>query len=346
MPQSRSSQPIPYSRALPGAIAYAFSAWMALGTHAGFAAEGPRRDTLELPAVRADRAAQPPSGAAKIVIVPTDVDRQLGNLGDMLQRAAGLHVVRTGGIGDYLGVSLRGSSEQQVNVYVNGVLRNQTGDASQFLGDWDLSRVERVEVYKGLAPDHLPGSPMGGAINIVTRDEAPGAKVRAAVGAGSFGSLRANGAAEYRRGGWRGRVEAARNQSDGDFPYYDDNGTEFRAGRFPDGAPRLTEAELTRKIRRNNAHGFSQIAGDLAYSFASGLQTGTQVDASRLHKQIPAPGPNVDSTVTVAAFRESNRLFLRSYSRWSGETGEASYDVSGNYMEDAYVDTSKGGGSV
>lgn len=346
MPQTRTCRYFPFSRALSGAVAYAFSAWMALDAQAGFASEGPRRDTLELPAVWAERPAPPPPIAAKTVIIPTDEDRQLGNLGDMLQRAAGIHVVRTGGLGDYLGVSVWGSSEHQVNVYVNGVLRNQANDASLFLGDWDLSRVERIEVYKGLAPDHLPGSPMGGSINIVTREAALGSGGRIALGAGSFGSLRANGAVEYRQRGWRGRFEAARNQAEGDFPYYDDNGTEFKPGRHPDGAPRLAEGDLTRKIRRNNAHAYSQAAADLTFSAASGLETGAQFDASRLRKQIPANAANIDSTVAVTSFRESDRMFLRGFSKWSGADAEASFDLSGTHLMDAYVDTSTGGGAI
>lgn len=296
-------------------------------------------DTLALPDARSQTPLPPPSAVAKVVIAPTDVDRQLGDLADMLQRAAGLHVVRTGGMGDYTGVSVWGSSENQVNIYVDGVLRNRANDGSMFLGDWDLSRVERVEVYKGLAPDNLAGSPMGGAINIITRAGGQGAGGRGAIGAGSFGTLRANGSAEYRKAGWRGRFEAARNQADGDFIYYDDNGTEFKPGRNPEGAERLSEGDLTRKVRRNNAHGFSEIAADAGYA-AGAWDLGVQADATRLYKQIPAPDPNVDSTVEVTTFRDSDRLFARGFGHWTGSSMEGSFDLSGSFQGDAYVDTS------
>ncbi|MEO6096196.1 MAG: TonB-dependent receptor plug domain-containing protein [Fibrobacteria bacterium] len=307
---------------------------------------GGRADTLRLPDARAARPLPPPTDVAKTVIVPTDVDRQLGNLADMLQRAAGLHVVRTGDMGDYVGVSVWGSSEQQVNLYVDGVLQNQANDGSMFLGDWDLSRVERVEVYKGLAPDHLAGSPMGGSINIITRDGNPGIGVRGALAGGSFGSLRAHGSAAYEARGWRGRVEAARNQSDGDFPYYDDNGTEFEPGRHPEGAKRRTAGQLTRKIRRNNAHGFSETAVNASYSGFEGWNLGAQGDFTWLHKQIPFPGASADSTVINSAFRESDRMFLRGYGTWSNADAEASFDLSGNLQREAYVDTAMGKGAV
>ncbi|HKP94401.1 MAG TPA: TonB-dependent receptor plug domain-containing protein [Fibrobacteria bacterium] len=322
-----------------------FLFWAAAAPCAEPAPAGPR-DTLELKPGRAERPAPLPTQAGKTVIVPTDVDRQLGNLGDMLQRAAGVHVMRSGGMGDYLGVSIRGASESQVSVYVDGVLRNQANDPSLFLGDWDLSRVERIEVYKGLAPDDMPGAPMGGAINIVTRNKADGPSAHAALGAGSFGSLRANGAVDYRRETWRGRFEAARNQADGDFPYYDDNGTEFQPGRHPDGAQRLGADDLTRKIRRNNAHAFSELSADLSFRPAPALEAGAQADVSRLRKEVPEPGPNLDPNEGVGAFRESDRVSLRGYGRWTGTDAEASFDLSGSRLADVYVDTSKGGGGV
>jgi len=211
---------------------------------------GNRGDTLDLPAARAR--ALPPPAAAKSVLIPTDVDRRLGNLGDLLQREAGVHVMRAGGLGDYLGISLRGASESQVDVYVDGVLQNQASDAALYLSDWDLARVERVEVYKGLAPEDLPGAPLGGAINIITRGSASGGPhARASLGAGSFGAFKADGAAELSSGPWRARVQAVRDQAEGDFPYYDDGGLEYETGRHPEGARKLGPDDLVRKIRRN-----------------------------------------------------------------------------------------------
>ncbi|MDB5105464.1 MAG: TonB-dependent receptor [Fibrobacteres bacterium] len=305
----------------------------------------PRVDTLELPD-REGRPLPPPPAAAKSVLIPSDEDRQLRDLGDVLERMSGLHVMRTGQLGDYLGVSIRGSSEGQVNVYVNGVLKNPGGDPSLFLGDYDLSRVERIEVYKGLAPDDLPGSPMGGAINIITRQTASGQGVRAALTAGSFGSLRANGSVDASRDGLKLHAQAGRDQSEGDFTYYDDAGTEFKPGRHPEGAPRLGEGDLVRKTRRNNAHGFSEFDAAIAYAPAPSAELGLQADYSSLRKHIPSPYASVDSSVSVAAFRESDRLSARAYGRWSLPGLELGADVSGGFQGDLFVDTSMAGGAV
>jgi iron complex outermembrane receptor protein len=316
------------------------------GTAKAAKAERSAADTLELKSAQAQRPAPFPTDAAKTVIVPSDVDRQLGNLGDLLQRVAGLHVTRMGGMGDYMGVSIWGSSERQVNVYVNGVPRNQAGDPSRFLSGWDLSTVDRIEVYEGLAPDNLPGSPMGGAINIITRDQAQGPAAQVAVGAASFGTLTANGSVDYRRGAWSIRAQAARNASDGDFIYYDDNGLEFQPGRHPDGAARLGEGDLTRKTRRNNAHEYAELSGDLGFHPTPRLETGLQGSFSGLHKQIPSPDPGIAPDANVATFLENRQASLRGYGKWTDGNSEASFDLSAAYLADIYVDTSRAGGAV
>jgi outer membrane receptor protein involved in Fe transport len=308
-------------------------------------AQGNPVDTLVLPPARVT--ALPPPVAAKAVLVPSDVDRQMGNLGDLLQRLAGVHVMRAGELGDYLGVSLRGASESQVNVYVNGVLQNQAVDASQYLSDWDLARVERVEVYKGLAPEDLPGAPMGGAINIVTREAAAGGpRLRAALGAGSFGAFKANGSAELAAGAWRGRVQAARDQADGDFPYYDDGGLEYKTGRDPNGVGKLGPDDLVRKTRRNNAHGLTGLAGDLAWRPSAAAELGLQAGWSDLEKQVPAPFAGVDSTVRVNAALTTDKASLHGRGRWTAGRAEASLDFSGSRLSQVYVDTSQAGGAI
>ncbi len=230
------------------------------------------------------------------------------------------------------------------------MLKNPGGDPSLFLGDFDMLRVERVEVYKGLAPDDLAGSPMGGAINIITRETGPGQGLGldAALGAGSFGTWRANGSLDLNRGAWKSHAQATRDQADGDFPYYDDNGTEFLPGRFPEGSPRRTADDLVRKIRRNNSHGFTELDAALAYLPSADAEVGIQGDFSALHKQIPAPYASVDASVNVTAFRESDHLSTRAYGRWSfPNLGlDVNGDLSAGYQGDIFVDTSKAGGAI
>ena len=302
-------------------------------------------DTLALP----DRIRNTPPPLpimAKTVLTPTDEERQLGNLADLLEQMAGIHVMRTGELGDYLGVSMRGSSEQQVNLYVNGVLKNPATDPSLFLSSWDLSRVEKVEVYKGLAPDDLPGSPMGGAINIVTREGASGNRLQLALGAGSFGSMRTNGSADAQKAGIKLHLQVAHDRSEGDFTYYDDNGTEFHTGRFPNGAPRLGTDDLTKKYRRNNGHTFSELDGAIVLTPNAFSEVGIQADFTRLHKEIPTPFANMDPATFISAERGSDQFAVRSHGRWTLPRFEFGMDFSASRQIDDFIDTVGAGGSV
>lgn len=304
------------------------------------------RDTLALPETRAASDPAPAPLAGRTVIIPTDEDRLMGGLADLLQRVAGVHVVRAGGFGDYVGVYIHGSSERQVNVYVNGVPQNPASDPGLFFGERDLSRVERIEVYKGLAPDHLPGSPMGGAVNIVTRDQVKGRHGEAAAGAGSFGAFKASGRGGVRAGALAFHGQAVHNRSDGDFPYYDDGGTEFQPGRHPDGAPRSGPGDLNRKIRRNNAHAYSEAGLDAEWRPSSAWTLETQADLSLLGKEVPSPFANLDSTVRVTAYRENRKAFWRGKAGRGGARGEISLDLSAADQEEEYTDTSGAGGAV
>ena len=304
------------------------------------------RDTLELPPILIGKDTTPNAGPAKTILIPTDEDRLLSNLGDLMQRVSGIHIVRTGDIGDYLGISIRGSSEQQVNVYVNGVLQNQATDPSLFLSDWDLSRVEKIEIYKGMVPDDFPGNPMGGAINIITRKSLPGTNAQVDLGAGSFGSLRGHGSADFRGEGWGAYTALTGNRSQGNFTYYDDNGTEFQKGRNPDGIARLGEGDLTKKIRQNNSHELLEADGSFSMAANSSTELGFEANFSKLHKQIPAPYANIDNTFDFTTFRESDKYSCHSFLRWAKPNHSLSFDISGSLRDEIYVDTANGRGAI
>lgn len=304
------------------------------------------RDTLTLPAARAAADPAPWPLAAATVIVPSDEDRMMGSLPDLLQRVAGVHVVRAGGFGDYVGVYVHGSSDRQVNVYVDGVPQDPASHPGAFLGERDLARVERIEVYKGLAPDHLTGSPMGGAVNIVTRGLPRGHHVEGAAGAGSFGAYKASGRAGFRGETVSVSAQVTHNRAEGDFPYFDDAGTEFQPGRHPDGAPRSGADDLVRKVRRNNAHAFSEATADLAWTPAGSWRLESRVAASTLGKEVPSSFASLDSTVTVSAFRENFRASWRGSATREAADRSSGLTLSAAHQEEDYTDTSAAGGTV
>lgn len=157
-----------------------------------------------------------------------DVSRSHGRLrmvSDVLTGAVGVRVRQFGGVGSFSTVSVRGSSSNQVAVYLDGVPLNSAQYGVVNLGDVPIEALDRVEVYRGAAPLVFE-SPGGGVINLVSR-RSEGLWGRAAAGRGSFGSDRGDVAVGARRGRRAASVVAQYLKSDGTFPYFDDNATPF-----------------------------------------------------------------------------------------------------------------------
>ncbi|MCO4771277.1 MAG: TonB-dependent receptor [Deltaproteobacteria bacterium] len=147
---------------------------------------------------------------------------------DVLQDVAGASVRRTGGPLSPAFVSVRGSSSQQVAVFVDGVPLNSFGAASVDLSQLPLRAFDRVEVYRGFAPPHLGGFAIGGAVDLVSdplQEPAP----RLEVGYGSFQTRRvvlsAGRRAPLRGGLAQVSAHVGYLGTHGDFPTFSNNGT-------------------------------------------------------------------------------------------------------------------------
>ena len=100
------------------------------------------------------------------------IDERLSSaedLASLLDSVTGAVVRRLGGLGDFSAVSIRGSSFRQVQVFLDGIPLNPSGSEAVNLGDFPLSMLERVEVYRGNAPSEFGAAPIGGVVNLVTK---------------------------------------------------------------------------------------------------------------------------------------------------------------------------------
>lgn len=168
----------------------------------------------------------PTAGAATVTVVPVD-DRlpATADLPSVVSMAPGTQVRRLGGLGSYATLSLRGSSERQVEVLLDGVPLNPDGASALNLADLPLAAFSRVEVYRGLAPLDLGAAPIGGVVHLVTREE-PASGV--GVTAGSFRSGRLSGL-------WRGDpargpdllIAGEALSAGGGWRFHDDRGTVY-----------------------------------------------------------------------------------------------------------------------
>ncbi len=146
-------------------------------------------------------------------------------LGGLIDRAPGVHLQRFGDQDDFQGVHIRGSSLRQVQIYMDGIPLNPEGGEAVNLSEWPLRALQRVEVYRGFAPADLGGAAIGGAIDLIPRDDSSGLS----------GGLSAAGHHRYSLDGFVGLGSKGPSgslfieglSSSGAYPYFTDNGTPY-----------------------------------------------------------------------------------------------------------------------
>lgn len=109
------------------------------------------------------------------------------DLGEVLDAQPGLRVQRLGGLGAFATVSIRGSSADQVRVYLDGIPLQSADGAPVDLSTLPLGPMASVALYRGGAPVLFGGSAVGGALALRTRRLArPHLEVEG--GGGAFGT--------------------------------------------------------------------------------------------------------------------------------------------------------------
>ena len=89
---------------------------------------------------------------------------------EILTRTSGIKVRKTGGLGSASRISVHGLEGKRVAVYINGFPLNSP-DGSFDINDIPIDVIKYIEVYKGIVPAEYGGDGLGGAINIVTRED-------------------------------------------------------------------------------------------------------------------------------------------------------------------------------
>jgi outer membrane cobalamin receptor len=183
-------------------------------------------DTVRVTAPR-PRSPEPPRRAVFATVVPLGDQAAAGrDLGDLLDRAAGVQVRRYGGLGSFSLAGVRGSSPGQVLVCLDGVPLASAADGFVDLARLPASSFAHAEVYRGAQVASFGGPSAAGVINLIT-PMAQATPWRLTLTGGSFGTRAARG----QWGGVRGMLSAFLSgqlrRSRGDFRYLDRNGTLF-----------------------------------------------------------------------------------------------------------------------
>lgn len=138
------------------------------------------------------------------------------DLAHMLDRASGVKIRETGGVGSDMSITLNGFTGRHVRVFMDGVPMEGFGNAFQ-LNNIPVSVAERIEVYKGVVPIEFGTDALGGVINIVTNQSA-NTFLDASYSHGSFNTHRSNISLGHTfNSGMSLQIDAFQNYSDNNY---------------------------------------------------------------------------------------------------------------------------------
>ena len=147
------------------------------------------------------------------------------DLSEVIEKEAGIQVRRSGGAGSFATVSLRGSSNNQVMVYMDGILLNDASGGGVDLSNISLADVASIEIYQGITPANFGKPSIGGVVNIKTLRTEKGLKSSIEAGYGSFNTIKTAGFINHKPGQWDYLLSANYFGSDNDFKILNDNST-------------------------------------------------------------------------------------------------------------------------
>jgi len=141
------------------------------------------------------------------------------SLEDVLDRAAGIKVRSSGGLGSGTRVMIHGLEGDRVQVLIDGSPLNAPKGTFN-LDDIPIDLIERIEVYKGIVPARFGGDGIGGAVNVVIRDFDPD-YVDLTYSYGSYNTHRSSWVIKknFNKIGWRTGVGGLFNYSDNDYSF-------------------------------------------------------------------------------------------------------------------------------
>ncbi|MEN0107054.1 MAG: TonB-dependent receptor [Pseudomonas sp.] len=147
-------------------------------------------NALKLPemVITSGRIAEPleQATAATSVFTRADIERlQPTSITDLLNRVPGVQLVQTGGRGANTSLFIRGSSNTQSLILVDGQRIGSASDGGASLQYLSVEQIERIEVVRGSRSALYGSDAIGGVVQIFTRRGDSGLHPSLAISAGS-----------------------------------------------------------------------------------------------------------------------------------------------------------------
>ncbi len=241
------------------------------------------------------------------------------NLPEILEQEVGVQTRASGGEGSLTTVVLRGASNEQVIIYLDGVPLNDASGGPVDLSFIPLNSIERIEIYRGSTPLELGSPSIGGAVNIITRKVSarsavqPGSdqldtNTQLSASAASFQTykLSATSALSYKKDDVL--FNASYLQSKNDFSFVNDNGTQ------------LNPADD--RVEKRNNDGVKQLSllANWKHRISTEYDTELRLDVLDREKQIPGISNSPDSQTSLDTQTFNILGQLNAHGLWSKNT--------------------------
>nr|WP_315028093.1 TonB-dependent receptor [uncultured Chryseobacterium sp.] len=104
------------------------------------------------------------------VLETKNIKTKVATAADIIGRISGVNVRQNGGLGSESNFSINGMSGKQIRFFLDGIpLENYSSEMN--ISSVPPSFFSRFEVYKGMIPISLSSDALGGAVNMISRNE-------------------------------------------------------------------------------------------------------------------------------------------------------------------------------
>ncbi|MFH1830687.1 MAG: TonB-dependent receptor [Pseudomonadota bacterium] len=158
-------------------------------------------------------------GAFTTVIKPDKFEKRVKSAPELLSETVGVDVTSLGGEGSLSTVSIRGSSAEQVAVFVDGVRINSALTGTVDFSTIPTDSIERIEVIRGAASARFGTDAIGGVINIVTKKAGAKRAIDLKLTGASFSTLHTSESWREPHDNWDLVLAHAHRSTAGDFTF-------------------------------------------------------------------------------------------------------------------------------
>lgn len=232
--------------------------------------------TVEAATVEAEETGTQPSFLT--VIQGKDLERRFTSIPEALSETVGVRVNRFGGLGDFSTISIRGSSSEQVLIYLDGILLNEAQGGGVNVGTIPISNVESIEIYRGSSPIVFGQTGIGGIVNIKTKSAGGTRSLSAQAQYGSFDTYRLNALISDKPGRLDYVIGVDDTASKNNFKFLDNNGTQYNP----------SDDVVIRRL--NNQFRSLNFVAKVGYDFKPNTRVGVYHNFMNTDKGVPGLG--------------------------------------------------------